>query len=262
MNSTETPNRSEVLEREKAFHNRIFEKDYDENERSVVVKYYASTRSSEEFLRDTVRRYISSKKVLEYGCGPGDWTLKTLADGAAFVTGIDLSDTAIAKARQKAQEQGASDTTEYFVMDAENLTFEPHSFDVCYGNGIIHHLDTSQAYRQIAKILRADGVAVFREPLGMNPLINLYRSMTPKLRTPDEHPFVMRDIELARESFREVSVEFFTFLALATTPFRNLSVFPRILALAERIDSWLFTHIQWTRRFAWMAVITLKHPKI
>jgi hypothetical protein len=54
MNSNKTPNRSEVLEREKAFHNRIFEKDYDENERSVVIKYYASTKSSEEFLRNTV----------------------------------------------------------------------------------------------------------------------------------------------------------------------------------------------------------------
>lgn len=36
---------------------------------------------------------------------------------------------------------------------------------------------------------------MFFEPLGHNLLINLYRRLTPELRTEDEHPLVACDLE-------------------------------------------------------------------
>ena len=45
---------------------------------------------------------------------------------------------------------------------------------------------------EINKVLKDDGEMVFLEPLGTNPLINLYRKLTPKSRSVDEHPFVER----------------------------------------------------------------------
>ena len=259
---TNQNNRDEILQREKAFHDHIFEKDYDENERQVVLKYYDTARASEEYFHTILSRVCQGKKALEYGCGPGGWTLTTLANGAAHVTGIDLSDTAIRKAKESASEHHAEELTEYYVMNAEDLTFPPKSFDVCYGNAILHHLDTEQAYQQIARILRPDGIAVFREPLGMNPLINIYRRMTPSLRTPDEHPFVMRDIALANNIFRNVAVEYFTFLPLALTPFRRWKVFPKMLSVAEGIDKILFKILPFTRRFAWMSVLVMSNPRV
>jgi SAM-dependent methyltransferase len=259
--TTSQVNRKDVFEREKAFHDHIFEKEYGDNERNVTLKYYDTTRASEECLHRLVTQYSVGKVVLEYGCGPGGSTLLTLANGAAHVTGIDLSETAIRKAKEQAAEQQATAQTDYFVMNGEDLTFAPQTFDVCYGNSILHHLDTEQAYRQIARVLRSDGVAIFREPLGMNPLINLYRKLTPRLRTPDEHPFVMHDIRLAKKIFANVEVEYFTCVALATTAFRNLKVFPTLLRWAEKIDSGLFRMVPFMRRFAWMSVITMSHPR-
>ena len=56
--------------------------------------------------------------------------------------------------------------------------------------------------------------AVFYEPLGTNPMIRLYRRLTPRLRSADEHPLVDADVALARRSFA-VSPSTPSFLALA-----------------------------------------------
>ena len=37
-----------------------------------------------------------------------------------------------------------------------------------------------------------------------NPALNLFRKMTPHLRTPDEHPLMMSDLQLARTGFRSI----------------------------------------------------------
>src|SRR3546814_4334755 len=44
-----------------------------------------------------------------------------------------------------------------------------------------------------SRVLRPGGRAVFIEPLGLNPAIELYRRFTPSARTPDEHPLLRRD---------------------------------------------------------------------
>lgn len=38
----------------------------------------------------------------------------------------------------------------------------------------------------------------FSEPLGHNPIINWYRNRTPEMRTEDEHPLLIKDIEFAK----------------------------------------------------------------
>ncbi|WP_428491963.1 hypothetical protein [Rhodopila sp.] len=69
-----------------------------------------------------------------------------------------------------------------------------------FGIGIIHHLDTRQASREVARVLRPDGNAVFWEPMGTNPIIGLYRMLTPNARTVDEHPLAKTYIMTMQES--------------------------------------------------------------
>ena len=45
---------------------------------------------------------------------------------------------------------------------------------------------------------------MFVEPLGHHPLITADRRRTPALRTIDEHPLLLGDLEQAREQFRAV----------------------------------------------------------
>ena len=69
------------------------------------------------------------------------------------------------------------------VMNAEVLEFPDASFDLVFGVAILHHLDLDTACAEFLRVLRPSGTAVFLEPLGHNPFINLVRWATPAART-------------------------------------------------------------------------------
>jgi SAM-dependent methyltransferase len=243
--------------REKEFHDRI----YGERRRDDVVrKYYKIMDGRIRFYEEVLVSRSSGRRVLEYGCGQGGHAY-LLAEKGAFVTAIDLSETAIEQAEQTARARGLEDNTDFRVMNAEALDFPDDTFDVVCGTAIIHHLDLHKAYSEIARVLKPDGLAVFMEPLGHNPLINLYRGLTPRLRTEDEHPLRLEDFELARSFFEEVEVSYFHLLSLLAVPFGGTRPFPRVLRTLDAADRFLFRHLPAARKHAWYSVIILALPR-
>jgi hypothetical protein len=55
---------------------------------------------------------------------------------------------------------------------------------------------TSNNDNSMTKILQPKGKAIFIEPLGHNFLINLYRRLTPNIRSADEHPLLAKDLKI------------------------------------------------------------------
>ena len=51
-------------------------------------------------------------------------------------------------------------------MDAEHTNFPDNSFDVVTGSAILHHLNIENCYQELHRILKKDGHAVFKEPMG------------------------------------------------------------------------------------------------
>jgi SAM-dependent methyltransferase len=102
-----------------------------------------------------------------------------------------------------------------FKMSAETLEFPADNFDLVFGSNVLHHCNLDTVSREIARVLKPGGRAVFIEPLGYNPIIELYRRMAFKVRTPTEHPLVYRDIQTIAENFKSVSHKEFHFLTLA-----------------------------------------------
>jgi SAM-dependent methyltransferase len=241
-------------QREQAFHDDAFAR----NARQAVWKYHAVTVWCRERYTELIMAYGAGKRVLEYGCGPDSYA-KALASNGAQVTSIDISSTAVEKARARAEELGLADHMTFQVMDAENLTFADESFDLVCGTSVLHHLDLTRAYTEISRVLVPEGRAVFTEPLGSNKLINLYRRRTPHLRTVDEHPLMPADFTQARQFFKGVSVSYFNLVSLAAVPFRNTPVFPYLLSALDNLDAVLFT-IPAVRTQAWMSLIVLSHP--
>jgi len=193
---------------EKKFHDHVF----SENLRGPSVsKFYSIVRSSRDFYTKLLLKNCGGKRILEYGCGKGSYTF-LLAKNGAQVIGIDISPVAIKFARAKAREENISESTKFIVMDAENLKFPNNYFDVVCGTGILHHLDLDNSFKEISRVLKPLGKAFFIEPMGHNPAINFYRKRTPHLRTHDEHPLKMRDVELLKRYFKTVKSEFFYFL--------------------------------------------------
>src|SRR5205085_2780620 len=164
----------------------------------------------------------------------------------ALVTGIELSETALHKARTAANAAGLQ--VDFRTMDAESLDFPDQTFDVICGNGILHHLVLDHAYAEIARTLKPDGAAIFMEPLGHNPIINLYRRITPGLRTPDEHPIKMKDLALARRFFGSLELHFYHLLSLGAVPLRKTSIFGPALRRLDDLDGLLFRRLPVTRR--------------
>lgn len=245
---------SERVEREREFHNAVFA----EHGRAPLAKYYTVQRHAFKRYEELISQVPAGGQVLEYGCGPGSWAY-FLAKRGIHVTGIDISDVAIEQATERAKSEGVGELCTFRVMNAEQMDFESSSFDLICGSAILHHLDLAVALPEIARTLTPRGRGVFVEALGTNPAINLYRRLTPRHRTPDEHPLVLSDLELAHSHFGTVGVDYFNFLTLAAVPLRKRPSFDRILDRLDAADQRLFS-ARPLQRLAWTAVIELAEP--
>jgi len=241
-------------QKEKVFHDKAF----SEGTRDRAVKFYTSVSKSRDFYDDFLRSHCLQKDVLEYGCGPGYEAL-FIAKSASSVTGIDISDTAIEQAKEMARQEQITNAT-FRAMDAEAMDFSDESFDLICGMGILHHLDLDKSLSEIARTLRPGGKAIFIEPLGHNPFINLYRKITPNLRTEDEHPLLAKDLKSMQSYFSKIEPHYFHFHSIMAVPFRKLPGYTLLLKTLDAADRALFKLFPFARKYAWQVVIVLSHP--
>ena len=195
--------------------------------------------------------------MLDYACGSGDLSIE-LAKMGAQATGIDVSAASIGLARDKAAEAGVA--PDFRVMDAEHTDFEPGTFDIVVCSGVLHHMDLLKAYAEIARVLKPRGVVIAWEALGHNPLINWYRKRTPYLRSPDEHPLLVRDLELAHYFFDSVRIRYFGLAALAAAPLWKTPLVRPTAQLLGLVDDVLL-QLPVIQRQAWTAGMVLSRPK-
>jgi SAM-dependent methyltransferase len=193
------------------------------------------------------------RRVLEYGCGIGSYAVR-LAQRGAIVQGIDISDAAIERARASAGAAGEQ-RVQFAVGDAEALDFPDASFDVVCGTGILHHLDIARAVSEIKRVLRPGGRAVFYEPVAHNPIVNLYRLLTPSKHTPDEHPLTLGDIRSIASALPGIEATFFDVLSIGAIPFLRTSAGMRMLRVLEAADRRLLRTVPPLRRWASTVVL-------
>lgn len=160
----------------------------------------------------------NGKALLEIGCGIGIDTVSLARLGFA-VTAIDLSETAVAVAENRARDMGLS--IAYEVGNCEQLRFADNTFDIVYSFGVIHHTpDIRQAIREIHRVLKPNGTAhvmIYHR----YSLVNLAHVLT---RTPYESPKNLRDhcpvvIRSSRKEARRLFDAFSTTLIRTEYPF-------------------------------------------
>lgn len=244
---------ADKIERERQFHDHRFEI----NVRAKAQRYY-SVEAGRGRYHEMLDAIPSGARVLEYGCGPGSAAFDLAAHGADVV-GIDISPVAIDKATATAKERGVPAT--FSTMNAEALEFPDDHFDYVVGTGILHHLDLELASEQLRRVLKPTGTGIFLEPMGTNPIINLYRNRTPAMRTPDEHPFVFSDFTLFGRYFGQVTSEFFDVAGMAGIVLKKVPGGKRVTKGLHALDRRLFKWIPPYRRLAWMTLVTLQNPR-
>ena len=204
---------------------------------------------------------LRNKSVLEYGCGNyGDLSLK-LAKLGARVTAADISGESVRSTHKVLKAYRLLGQVTPLKMDCEILCFAKASFDVVVGRAILHHLNLERALPEIRRVLKPGGRAIFIEPMGNNPFLNLYRRLTPKSRTEDEHPLTRYDFEKLGQYFSRVSHREFNLLSLPLIAiaglFKNKSWLNWLLPKLEAADEWLFKQLPYLARYAWTTVISL-----
>lgn len=204
-----SPERSDasdrVLRREQEFHDAL-SASFDARE--------LAPREPDELEQRLLARagQIAGADVLELGCGTGDLTLQLLAHGAKL-TALDLSEGMVAVASKRVDRYGRA-AAHFVVAPVESCGLASESYDLVIGKWILHHADIGGAAREIRRVLRPGGRAVFLENSGLNRLLILARKYVtghwgiPRYGTDDEHPLTRTDYRVFEEEFSHFSREF------------------------------------------------------
>lgn len=244
-------NLTDINIREKSFHNKL----QSQKEGRFENIFYKSIHNITEDFFAFLEHNAKESQILDYGCGVGSFTEKVIKFKPKKITGIDISEVSIDKAKKKANELKID--SNYMVDNCEKTKFDDKSFNIVYGTGILHHLEINKCLDEIHRILKSDGSLVFVEPLGTNPIINLYRKLTPNSRSKDEHPLMNKDLKYINSKFVDTKIKYYGFLTLIFFPFYRSPNKSKIFRLLAGLDQHLFK-LKFFKLFAWSCLITAK----
>ncbi len=198
---------------------------------------------------------VRGKDVLELGCGDGENTVQ-LAHRGARVCGVDVSDAMVSLARRRAQVNGFVKGVEFGVGSAHELPFCDRSFDVVFGMAVLTRLNLELASREVWRVLRPGGYAIFKEPIRNSRLIHMARRLVryrPPSQTPFGRPFTDQELERFTAGFSQCHGRKYQL------PFVNVarwfSVFDSVYQIFYRLDHAILERAEWLRKYATVRVI-------
>lgn len=241
----------------------------------VDASWSAATCPEHRWIKDRLGD-PRGKRVLDVGCGCGEAAVWFAKRGASVVA-TDLSREFLDLVRRVAALHGVS--LETVPGDAGVLAFPDDTFDVVYAGNLLHHVDLEQTLLEIKRVLKPGGRVVTWDPLRHNPVINLYRRMASKVRTPDEHPLHIREVEVFRRHFTGVEYECFWLFTLWL--FARFYLIERVhpssdrywkkivreherlapkYSRLEKIDRAVLKAIPFLKRYCWNIAVVAKKP--
>jgi SAM-dependent methyltransferase len=197
---------------------------------------------------------VAGRSVLDYGCGHG-MAAVVLARRGARVTAFDLSAGYLEETRNRAQANAVR--IDLAQADGERLPFADGSFDHIWGNAVLHHLDAGKAGRELARVLKPGGIAVFSEPWGENRLLQMARKhwrYSGKQRTADELPLQRGHIHALREFFPSLETRGYQLFSMV----RRVLPHGRVTASLDWCDDMLLARIPQLQRYCRYIVLTLR----
>lgn len=145
---------------------RMIVEHYQESEELYLVHLFhtATYRFAEAFTAD--------RRVLDYGCGSG-YGSASIAGGARSVTGVDVSEEAIAYAKAN---HARRDLEFRVIAPSQPLPFETGSFQTVLSFQVIEHVSDPDAYlREVVRVLEPGGTLVMATPDRRTRLLPMQR---------------------------------------------------------------------------------------
>lgn len=200
---------NEKVVRERMFHNE-WAKSVKIDELLVIESFESPTALENAYALKAMGD-LRGKKLLDMGCGAGEASVYLALCGAE-VYACDIAEDFLSLAASLAKKFGV----ELLLTQAEasHLPYRDEYFDIVYGNGVLHHVELVPAAKEINRVLKRNGKAIFIEPLPYNPAINVYRRMAKGVRTDDERPLSFRKLDNMKPYFTGFSHREFWLLSL------------------------------------------------
>jgi asparagine synthase (glutamine-hydrolysing) len=155
---------------------------------------------------------ITGKTVLDFGCGAGKSSV-LLARRQAKVVAMDISEPIMQVARERLAKNNIVNSVSFINASAHNIPLADESVDLVFGIAILHHLHLQLVSREVFRILKKGGRAIFQEPVRNSKVIKLLRGLIP-YQAEDVSPFErpLTDEELADfgHGFSEYRTKAFT----------------------------------------------------
>lgn len=118
----------------------------------IAAQYAQHRRVHPEVLRKLIENLTPASRILEVGCGTGNYISAISESTGCSCWGVDLSQSMLAQARQR------SSGIEYSLGRAESLPLPDDQFDFVYSVDVIHHvIERQQAIQEARRVLRDGG---------------------------------------------------------------------------------------------------------
>lgn len=221
-------------------------KDGQLDELLIPQLFEAPTAIDNEFVLERLGD-LKDRRLLDLACGAGESAVYFAMKGAR-VSAVDISAESLKMAGSLAQSHGVEIETR--KMPAEALEFEDKRFDIVYGYGALHHIDLGYSGKEIHRVLKKGGTAVFVEPLGYNPMLWFYRFLAKDVRTETERPFFFSQLRFFKD-FSSVSHQEFWFLSLLIF----LDFFFRKRYHPSKVRYWRQVLVEGERYKGWIRVL-------
>jgi len=183
---------------------------------------------------------LQGKRILDVGCGDGGNSVLLAKLGAAMVVGIDISPQSIEVARHRAHINGVGDRVEFICAPLETAPSSLGTFDVIWGDAILHHLiaDLDAVLAKLLECAKPGALVVFSEPVNFSPTLRQIRFLIPVHTdaTPDERPLEPAEIALLRSHLPDLRI--------------------RPFALLGRLDRFVLQNYNYERSPAWRRFVS------
>jgi SAM-dependent methyltransferase len=142
-----------------------------------------------------LEKYARGGDILDLGCGPGNTANELVEHAYRTYTGVDISESALAKGAKRTNENGRGAKNSFVCSDF--LGYEPkQAFDVILFRESMYHIPYSQILKLLNKYsshLKSDGVFVIRMYLGDR------QSGTIKFRVKRKLDLIKRNFNIVEE---------------------------------------------------------------
>jgi SAM-dependent methyltransferase len=197
---------------------------------------------------------VRDKLVVDLGCGSGEEVV-ALRQRCANVIGIDISPDLIAIAEERLKKYGIG--AELRVASVYDTGLQAESVDVVFAMSLLHHLELERVKREICRILKPNGLFIFKEPIRFSWTIKRLRRLFPATEDVSEfeYPLSAEQIEQLTEGFQVISGRSFR---TPLVPLLNrLIKAPRVRRRIRFWDSWILAHFPVLNHFATIRVMAL-----